>query len=111
MRQTAEAAGVVLDAVGAGGQTEFSRPDPTQAESGPIVEVLRDRFAGSSEEVNAANRGGIGDAGALAHGEADSAAADRQLPDAALLVNVAGTNPSAPRDSVLDATIAGEPAA
>jgi len=108
MRQAAEAAGVSLDAVDAGGQTEFSRPDPSQAEVGPIVEVLRDRFAGSSEELSGAVRGGIGDPGALELVEADAAVHERQLPDAALLVNIAGTDPSAPRTSTLDETIAGE---
>jgi hypothetical protein len=107
MAGIAAAAGVPIEVVG-DGPAMFSRPVVGQAEVGPIVETLRDRFSGSSEDLNAAVRGGIGDAGALEHGEADAAAHERQLPDAALLVNIAGVDPLAARSSTLDETIGGE---
>jgi hypothetical protein len=106
MRQAAEAEGVPIEVVG-DGPAMFGRPVVEQAQEGPIVEVLRDRFAGSSEDMNAAGRSVV-DGGALAQVEADAAVHERQLPDAALLANIAGTNPSASRTSTLDETIGGE---
>jgi hypothetical protein len=103
----AAAAGVPIEVVG-DGQAMFGRPVVGQAQEGPIVEVLRDRFGGSSEEANAAGRSVV-DRGALAQQEADAAAAG-PLPDAALLVNIAGVDPLAPSVSVRDSTIAGDAA-
>jgi len=109
MAGIAAAAGVPIEVVDAGG-TVFGRPVVEQAQEGPIVEVLRDRFAGSSEEMNAAGRSVV-DGGALAHQEADAAVHERQLPDASLLVNISGVDPLASRARTLDETVDGEPPA